>query len=132
LKQHASYLLDFEETHHISSQFESTILNLNINWEQSVALFRILQESLTNIVKHAKATLVTVQLTNSAGKLVLQIIDNGVGFDENNKGRQDSYGLIGMKERVFLLEGSLDISSKVGQGTSVRVEIPYPQGYVFK
>jgi len=127
-----SYLLDFEETHHINSQFESTILNLNINWEQSVALFRILQESLTNIVKHAKATLVTVQLTNSAGKLVLQIIDNGVGFDENNKGRQDSYGLIGMKERVFLLEGNLNITSKVGQGTSVRVEIPYPQGYVFK
>ena len=127
-----SYLLDFEETHHISSQFESTILNLNINWEQSVALFRILQEALTNVAKHAKATLVTVQLTNPAGKLVLQIIDNGVGFDENNKGRQDSYGMIGMKERVFLLEGELNITSKVGQGTSVRVEIPYPQGYVFK
>jgi len=56
---------------------------------------------------------------------VLQIIDNGVGFDENNKGRQDSYGMIGMKERVILLEGELFITSKVGKGTSVRVEIPY-------
>jgi len=53
------------------------------------------------------------------------IVDNGVGFDENNKGRQDSYGLIGMKERIFLLEGNLDITSKVGKGTSVRIEIPY-------
>ena len=120
-----SYLHDFDETHHISSQFESTILNLNINLERSVALFRILQEALNNIIKHAKATLVTVQLSNPAGKLVMVIVDNGVGFDENNKGRQDSYGLIGMKERVFLLEGELNITSKVGKGTSVRVEIPY-------
>ena len=120
-----SYLLDFEKTHHISTQFESTISNLNIDLEKSVALFRILQEALNNIIKHAKATLVTVQLSNPVGKLVMVIVDNGVGFDENNKGRQDSYGLIGMKERIFLLEGNLDITSKVGKGTSVRVEIPY-------
>jgi len=120
-----SYLRDFEETHHISSQFKSAIMNLNINLEQSVALFRILQEALNNIIKHAKATLVTVQLTNPAGKIVMVIIDNGVGFDENHIGRQDSYGLIGMKERVFLLDGNLDITSKVGKGTSVRVEMPY-------
>jgi len=120
-----SYLLDFEKTHHISTQFESTISNLNIGLEQSVALFRILQEALNNIIKHAKATLVTVQLTNSTCKLLMVIVDNGVGFDENNKGRQDSYGLIGIKERIFLLEGNLDITSKVGKGTSVRVEIPY-------
>jgi len=120
-----SYLHDFDEAHRLSCQFESAILNLNISLEQSVALFRILQEALNNIIKHAKATLVTVQLSNSAGKLVLQVVDNGVGFDENKKGRSDSYGLIGMKERVFLLEGELFISSKVGKGTSVRVEIPY-------
>ena len=120
-----SYLRDFKETHHISCQFESAIMILNINLEQSVALFRILQEALNNIIKHAKATLVTVYLSNPAGKLVLQVVDNGVGFDVNHNGRQDSYGLIGMKERVFLLDGNLVITSKVGKGTSVRVEIPY-------
>ena len=120
-----SYLRYFEETHHINSRFESTIMNLNISLEQSVALFRILHEALTNVAKHAKAKVVKVQLSNKTNKLIMEIIDNGVGFDENNKGRQDSYGLIGMKERVFLLEGSLDISSKVGKGTSVRVEMPY-------
>jgi len=120
-----SFLRDFDETHHIKSRFESAIMNLNISLEQSVALFRILQEALTNVAKHAKATLVTVQLSNPAGKLVMVIVDNGVGFDENNKGRQDSYGMIGMKERVFLLEGELNITSKVGKGTSVRVEMPY-------
>jgi len=120
-----SYLRDFEETHHINSGFESTIMHLNIDLEKSVALFRIFQEVLNNIIKHAKATLVTVQLSNPAGKLVFQVVDNGVGFDENHQSRQDSYGLIGMKERVFLLEGKLFITSKVGQGTSIRVEIPY-------
>jgi len=120
-----SYLHDFEETHQISSQFKSTIMNLNIDLEQSVALFRILQEALTNVAKHAKAKVVKVQLSNQTNKLIMEIIDNGVGFDENNKGRQDSYGMIGMKERVFLLEGELNITSKVGKGTSIRVEIPY-------
>jgi PAS domain S-box-containing protein len=120
-----SYLRDFEKTYQISSQFESTILNLVINLEQSVALFRILQETLTNVAKHAKAKVVKVQFSNQTNKLIMEIIDNGVGFDENNKGRQDSYGLIGMKERVFLLDGELNITSKVGQGTSVRVKIPY-------
>jgi len=120
-----SYLHDFEETHHVRTQFESTIMNLNIDLEQSVALFRILQEALNNIIKHAKATLVKVQLSNSADKLVFQVVDNGVGFDENHQDRQDSYGLIGMKERVFLLEGELFITSKVEHGTSIRVEIPY-------
>jgi len=120
-----SYLRDFDETHQINSLFESTIMNLNISLEQSVALFRILQEALNNIIKHAKAKVVKVQLNNRDNKLILEIIDNGVGFDENHKGRQDSYGLIGMKERVLLLDGELDITSKVGKGTSVRVEIPY-------
>ena len=120
-----SYLLDFEKTHHISTQFESTILNLNIGLEQSVALFRILQEALNNILKYAMATIVTVQLKNIDDKLVMEISDNGTGFDVNKKGRPDSYGLIGMKERVKLLGGNLDITSKVGEGTMVKVEIHY-------
>jgi len=120
-----SYLLEFEERYHIPCQFESTSSELNINPQQSVTLFRILQEALNNIIKHAKAKVVKVQLNNRDNKIILEIIDNGVGFDENHKGRQDSYGLIGMKERVLLLDGELDITSKVGKGTSVRVEIPY-------
>jgi signal transduction histidine kinase len=56
---------------------------------------------------------------------MLRITDNGIGFDKNNSGRQDSYGMIGMKERVILLGGTLDISSEVGLGTSVSVAIPY-------
>ena len=100
-------------------------MNLNIGLEQSVALFRILQEALNNIIKHAKASSVKIQLDSDVDTLIMEIADNGVGFDKNNSGRQDSYGMIGMKERVVLLDGKLDITSEVGHGTCVRVEIPF-------
>ena len=119
------HLISFEKTHQIKCSFKNKVLNLNIQPDQAIALFRILQESLNNILKHAMANTITVQLSIIACKLVMEISDNGIGFDVNIKCRPDSYGLIGMKERIKLLGGNLDISSKMGEGTSVRVEIPY-------
>ena len=119
------HLSTFEQRHHLKCSFKNTVLDPIIHPDQALALFRILQESLNNIFKHAMATTVIVQLSNVADKLVLEINDNGIGFDVNKKGRPDSYGLIGMKERIKLLSGNLDITSKMGEGTSVRVEIPY-------
>jgi len=72
------------------------------------------------------ATMVTVLLSNVAGKLVLEISDNGIGFDVNHKGRIDAYGLIGMKkERIKILGGNLDIISILGKGTMIKVQINY-------
>ena len=119
------HLSSFEQSHHIKCSFKNTVLDPNIQPNQALALFRILQESLNNILKHAKATIIKVQLTNIADKLVMEISDNGIGFDVNKKGRPDSYGLIGMNERVKLLGGNLDITSKMGLGTKVKVEIQY-------
>lgn len=119
------YSKDFQERHKIICRFESSVAKLDINSQQSVALYRVLQEALTNVVRHAKATSVQVQLTVRAQKLIMEIIDNGIGFDQNYKVRQDSYGLIGMKERVFLLEGELTIHGEIGNGTTVRIEMPY-------
>ncbi|MFA6580684.1 MAG: PAS domain S-box protein [Paludibacter sp.] len=119
------YLREFEERHHLICEFKTEISNLEINQQQTLAFFRILQEAMTNIAKHAKASLVKIQLSIEADLLMLRITDNGIGFDKNNSGRQDSYGMIGMKERVILLGGTLDISSEVGLGTSVSVAIPY-------
>ena len=119
------HLSNFEQTHHIKCSFKNTVLDPVIQPDQALALFRILQESLNNILKHAMATLVTVQLSNIADKLVMEIRDDGTGFDVNKKGRPDSYGLIGMKERIKLLGGNLDITSKPGEGTRIKVEIHY-------
>jgi len=120
-----SYLRDFEIRYQIVCEFFTEISEIDLNSQQSLAFFRILQEALNNIAKHSKATLVKVNLKNESNKLILEIIDNGVGFDKNNNGRQDSYGMIGMKERVVLLEGKSDIVSEIGKGTCIRVEIPY-------
>lgn len=119
-----SYLHDFEERYQIKCEFDAENSDIEMNSQQSLSFFRILQESLNNIAKHSKATVVKVQLKSEAGKLILEVIDNGIGFDVNNSGRQDSYGMIGMKERMVLLGGELTIRSKIGKGTSVRVEIP--------
>ena len=120
-----SYVMEFEERRHISCQFESSISECNFDPKKSVALFRILQEALTNIAKHAKASFVLIQLSRQQNKFIMEIIDDGIGFDKNQKVRPDSYGIIGMKERMLYLEGEMIISSNSDKGTSIRVEMPY-------
>jgi len=119
------YVNNFKERYQVVCLFENTVSELKLDSQQSVALYRILQESLTNIAKHAKASRVKINLGMNNDKLVLEIKDNGIGFKTSLKSKPNSYGLLGMKERVYLLEGVLIISSQPGEGTSVKVEIPY-------
>jgi PAS domain S-box-containing protein len=118
------YAAKFEERHKIKCDFHATHFPVTINSDQSVALFRIVQEALNNIAKHALATKISITIDIVQNNYVVQIIDNGIGFDMNKKSRSDSYGLIGMKERVFLLGATLDIQSEIGKGTTIRVEVP--------
>jgi signal transduction histidine kinase len=122
LKQH---LENFQQRYNINCKFKNSTLNLQLNSQQSVALFRIVQEALNNVVKHSSATKVEVTLNIKENKLTLEVIDNGIGFDKNNKKNNDSYGLMGMKERIYLLEGELIIDSKKDSGTAVKVIMPY-------
>jgi len=121
VKQH---LRAFEDRHKILCHFESNTKILNLNSQQSVALFRIIQEALNNVAKHSKATKVRVNIVKNDNKLSLEIEDNGIGLNESKK-NVDSYGLIGMKERVFLLQGELTIVGVKDKGTTIRVEMPY-------
>ncbi|MEI6754472.1 MAG: PAS domain S-box protein [Paludibacter sp.] len=118
------FLSDFGETHNIKCQFDTTLTNQSMKSEHEIALFRILQESFNNILKHAKATEVTVQFSANDNKMQLVIIDNGIGFEKRNFKNKDSYGLISMKELITLNNGDFDIISTVGEGTKIRVEIP--------
>ncbi|MHB1100635.1 MAG: PAS domain-containing sensor histidine kinase [Burkholderiales bacterium] len=88
----------------------------------ATCVFRIIQEALTNVARHAGADRVEVNLAEANGKIELEVSDNGRGFQENPKKR--SYGLLGMKERVKMLGGEVDVSSSPGRGTSVRVRLP--------
>jgi signal transduction histidine kinase len=91
-------------------------------------VYRVVQESLTNIAKHAAANSVTVLLERAGGRLVVVVEDDGKGFDtEDAFGRNGSgqrLGLLGMKERAELVGGVLDIESTPGDGTIVLMRIP--------
>lgn len=119
------HLNNFQERHRVTCNLVTTDSHLELSTQQSVALFRIIQEALNNIAKHAKATEVNIVINRHDKKLILEVADNGVGFDQGQKKNHDSYGLIGMKERVFLLDGELSIKSRVGKGTTIQVIVPF-------
>jgi PAS domain S-box-containing protein len=91
-----------------------------------ISLFRFLQEALTNVVKHAKADTVYVRLGYQCQQISLAVNDNGLGFELNNvELKRESLGLVGMRERLSILGGTLTIDSKPGQGTSMLATIPW-------
>jgi signal transduction histidine kinase len=89
----------------------------------AIALFRILQESLTNVARHAKADRVDVTLRREMDDYVMKVRDNGRGFDASRK-NTDSFGLVGIRERALMLGGTVDIDSCPGKGTEIAVRIP--------
>jgi signal transduction histidine kinase len=93
----------------------------------AIALFRIVQESLTNIRKYAKASKVSVALNRHAGGLMLRVIDDGIGIAADTVLKPMSHGLLGMRERALLLGGTLNIRrGRNEQGTCIEVQIPLP------
>lgn len=87
-------------------------------------LFRILQEALSNTLRHAKAHKVEVFITSIEDQIRLKIVDDGIGFDEVKSGKATSYGLVVMKERAAEIGGVLNISTAPGQGTMIEVNVP--------
>ncbi len=92
----------------------------------STAMFRIFQETLTNVARHARATRAEVVLQKHGDRLVLLIRDNGQGFDQTAPSLSKSLGLLGMRERAAILGGAVNISSVPGKGTTVTAWIPLP------
>lgn len=95
----------------------------------TVALFRLAQEAITNVLKHAQATRLEIRLEFARQAVNLVIQDNGKGFDLRQK--REGFGLLGMKERVKLLEGQIRVDTKAGWGTRVAINIPLPQEAAF-
>ncbi|NUM44130.1 MAG: sensor histidine kinase [Anaerolineales bacterium] len=95
-----------------------------------IALFRVAQEALNNIVKHAKAHKIDVLLHYEAEEVSIRVQDDGVGFEVESlpKKKRSSWGVVGMNERANLLGGRFEIQSRPGVGTRVEIMIPYQQG----
>ncbi|SKC64053.1 sensor histidine kinase [Maledivibacter halophilus] len=93
-----------------------------------LTIFRIIQEALNNIKKHAKANIVLIKLDIGMDKIYIKIVDDGIGFDVNEKVNslddKNGFGLYSIKERVDLLRGKIDIESKKDKGTKINVSIP--------
>ncbi len=92
--------------------------------EQATALFRIVQEALTNVSRHARATRVNIVLERRDEDLVLEVRDNGVGIDAEAVAKPQALGLLGMRERAALVNGQVEISGPPGKGTVLIVRIP--------
>ncbi|MFL6672631.1 MAG: CHASE domain-containing protein [Massilia sp.] len=90
----------------------------------ATALFRILQESLSNIVRHANASRAVVELHMTEAQVQMTISDDGIGFPGAERNKVGSFGLVGIEERVNLLGGSFTLSSQLGRGTTVSVSVP--------
>jgi PAS domain S-box-containing protein len=95
--------------------------------DQEVTLFRIFQETLTNVARHSGASLVTTRLTVEGGQVTLAVQDNGRGITPGEIAKRSSLGLLGMRERVLSLGGSIEIEGRPGEGTLVRVSVPVSQ-----
>ncbi len=98
--------------------------DLRLSREASGALFRVLQEALTNVLRHAEATSVKVGFKKTDDQVTLKIEDNGKGMTPAEKVDTKSFGLIGMRERIRRLEGTITITSSKNQGTTIVCEIP--------
>src|SRR5262249_23617789 len=90
----------------------------------ALTVFRVLQEAVTNAVQHAGVSQVEVTLRGSAGEVHLEVVDAGAGFDPEAMLNSHAPGLVGMQERVRLLDGELSIRSRPGAGTSVGARVP--------
>ena len=95
--------------------------------ETKMVLFRVTQEALANIRKHSQASRAELRLKENRDRITLTIEDNGIGFVPSSRWKlrcEGKAGLVGIQERVGLIDGSFELRSKAGQGTTVRVEIP--------
>ena len=118
------YLQTIEEYHRTTRiQFTNIGEDKRLPSKYEVAIFRMIQESVQNALKHADASLIQVKLEIKRDHVMVVIKDDGKGFDINEK-KPESFGLLGIRERVELLEGELSIHSKIGTGTLIIIQVP--------
>jgi PAS domain S-box-containing protein len=115
---------EFSKRSEIKSVFKTNMNHVKVSQEVATGVFRIFQESLTNVSRHSKASEVNTVFKIEDNILTLSIEDNGIGFKEENIKNKKTLGLLGMKERVSLINGTYLINGNTGLGTSVLITVP--------
>ena len=118
------YCREIERISGISCTINSEIETYSSDDDKIVALFRIVQEALTNIIRHAEADKVEINIWKESDHLNITISDNGKGISGNQDSLNNSMGILGMKERAIFLDGKLDIESRDGKGTKINLSVP--------
>jgi PAS domain S-box-containing protein len=118
--------VEFQQRMGIPCRTVIELEQLELDTNQGTSLFRILQEALTNVARHAHAGGVDVRLSASAGQLILEITDDGWGISTAQVDDAASLGVVGMRERALLLNGQLTVTGGTDGGTTVRIAMPYP------
>lgn len=132
LESISGLILEHKEITGCNYNYQKPASEIKLPAEHSLLIYRVVQESLTNIVKHAQAKNISISFEKTAGSVNLEISDDGLGFNYHNflryprRRREDQLkmGLQGLKERVGLLGGKLSVDSALGKGTRIRVELP--------
>lgn len=119
----SKYLRTFEEHNKVAVAFQHFGKDKRLPQQFEIALFRLVQEAVQNAYKHAEPTEIQVKIEIKPTKVIMIIKDDGKGFEPSEK-KEGSFGLIGMKERVNMLKGELNIQSKMNRGTIVAIGIP--------
>ena len=122
-----SELRQFEARTGVMCVFTSKPADLQVDQERATALFRILQEVLSNVARHAGATTVRVRLSDRKGRLSFGVLDNGRGIDPAKAKHPNSIGLLGIRERAAVFKGEVSVRGKPGRGTLVLVQFPKAQ-----
>lgn len=115
---------DYAESTGIDCKLHVSVEDIPLDEDRAIVVFRIVQESLTNILRHSGAGRVVISLRNDAGVCEVDVQDNGKGFDPAAAGKRDSHGIIGMRERALMLNGTLDIVPAKTGGTVLKLRIP--------
>ena len=115
---------EFSRRYGMPCHFAANREIIEVSEECSAAMFRVCQESLTNIAKHAQAKSASIEVFADEASVTLEISDDGIGLGAESQAKPDSYGLLGMHERAATLGGWLEVSSAPGRGTSVMLSLP--------
>jgi signal transduction histidine kinase len=119
---------DFQKRSGIVCRARLEVDDLALDKEMSTTIFRIFQETLTNVARHAEARRVEVRLAASGGRLILEVSDDGRGITKKQMNDPRSFGIIGMRERAHSWGGEVLISGNRDKGTTVRLTIPLAAG----
>jgi len=118
------YVDEYQQRTKIECELMLGEISNNIGNDVSIAIYRIIQESLTNVVRHAKASKIILSLKSDEFNIYLKIQDNGVGYNNDSSKSEKSIGILGMEERVHILGGTFSIQGAKREGAIVKVEIP--------